>query len=134
MNDIVKIEDFNLDNFLIDEKSYENILVYNIFYKTLIDAKPLHIRFDKIDGFIRVYDRTRYLVLLVSKKYDFIYNRVRYLIGLDKYDYLPLQKTMTFHNAIILIKSVFNKDENNYYCGIFLEKALCELPKKYIFV
>ena len=60
---ITKIEDFNLDNILIHEKSYENILVYNISYKTLIDSKPLHIRFDKINEFIRVYDGTRYLVL-----------------------------------------------------------------------
>ena len=31
---------------------------------------------------------------------------------------------MTFHNATILIKSVFNKD------NIFLEKGSYELPKK----
>ena len=48
----IKIEDFKLGNILIDEKSYQNILVYNISYKTLIDAKPLRIRFDKIDEFI----------------------------------------------------------------------------------
>ena len=29
-NDIIKIEDFNLDNVLIDEKSFKNILVYNL--------------------------------------------------------------------------------------------------------
>ena len=29
-DDIIKIEDFDLYNFLIDEKSYENVLVYNI--------------------------------------------------------------------------------------------------------
>ena len=40
-----------------------HILVYNISYKSLIDAKPLRIMHDKIDGFIRVYDSTRYLVL-----------------------------------------------------------------------
>ena len=32
-DDIIKIEDFNLNNILIDEKLYENILVYNISYK-----------------------------------------------------------------------------------------------------
>ena len=37
---------------------------------------------------------------------------------------------MTFHNVIILIKSVFNKDKNNYYFNIFLEKDSYELPKK----
>ena len=39
-DDITKYEDFNLDNILIDEKSCENILVYNISYKNFI-AKPL---------------------------------------------------------------------------------------------
>ena len=29
-NDIIKIEDFNLDNILVDEKSLKNILVYNL--------------------------------------------------------------------------------------------------------
>ena len=49
-----KTEDFNLDNILIDEKLYQNISIYNISYKTLIDAKSLRIIFDKIDGFIWV--------------------------------------------------------------------------------
>ena len=30
---------------------------------------------------------------------------------------------MTFHNVIILIKSVVNKNSNNYYYNIFLEKV-----------
>ena len=42
------------DNIFIEEKSHENILIYDILYKTLIEAKPLHIRFNKIDGFVRV--------------------------------------------------------------------------------
>ena len=31
--DMIKIEDFGLDNILIEEKSYKNILFYNILYK-----------------------------------------------------------------------------------------------------
>ena len=58
-DDTIKFEKLDLDNILIDEESYENILVCNMSCKTLIDAKPLRIRFDKIDGFIRVYDGTR---------------------------------------------------------------------------
>ena len=38
-DNIIKTEDFNLDNFLIDEKSYENVLVYIISWKTLIGAE-----------------------------------------------------------------------------------------------
>ena len=59
-DDIIKLEDFNLDNILIDKKSHENILIYDISYKTLINSKSPHIRFNKIDGFIRIYDGTRY--------------------------------------------------------------------------
>ena len=45
---------------LRDKKSHENILIYDISYKTLIGPKPLRIRFDKINGFIIIYDGTRY--------------------------------------------------------------------------
>ena len=37
---------------------------------------------------------------------------------------------MTFHNVITLIRSVFNKDKNNFYCNIFIEIASYELAKK----
>ena len=37
---------------------------------------------------------------------------------------------MTSHNVIILIKLVWNKDKNNYYYDIFLEKSSFVLPKK----
>ena len=75
-DNIIKIENFDIYNILIDVKSYKIILVYNICNKTLIRAKPLPIMFDKIDGFIRVYDGTRYLVLFEGEKYDFIYNKI----------------------------------------------------------
>ena len=51
----------------------ENILFHTISYKPLINTKLLRIRFDKIDGFIRVHDGTSYLVLFGIEKYDFIY-------------------------------------------------------------
>ena len=41
----------------------------------------MRIRFNKIDGFIRFCDGTKYLVLFESEKYGFIYNRIRYLAG-----------------------------------------------------
>ena len=95
-------------------------MFYNISHKTFIGAKPLSIRFDKVNEFIRVYDGTRYLVLFGSEKYDAIYNRIRYLISqksgityvfshnhasvkIDSYDSLALEKTFTMHNLIILI-------------------------------
>ena len=74
---VIKIEDFDINDILIDEKRYKNVLVYNILYTSLIDSKPLYIRFNKIDGFISVYDGTRYLLLFGSEIYYYIYNRVR---------------------------------------------------------
>ena len=53
------MEHYDLNNIYIAEKSYENILVYNISYKTLIGAKPLRFRFDKRDRFIRAYGGAR---------------------------------------------------------------------------
>ena len=81
----------------------------------------LGIRFDKIDGIIRIYDGTRYLTLFGTKKYDAIYDKIRYLISIkisitysiyqyfaktkvDSYDPLPIEKTLTLHNVIIPIK------------------------------
>ena len=72
-DDIIKVEDIHFDNILVDEKCRENILISDISYKILIGAKPLRTRFDKINGFIRIYDGTRYLVLFGSEKYDTIY-------------------------------------------------------------
>ena len=76
------VKDFDIDNILINEKSHESILTYDVSYKTLISPKPLRIRFDKIDGFIRIYVGTRYLVLFDPENYDVIYNRIRYLVHL----------------------------------------------------
>ena len=116
------------DNVLIYKKLYINSLVYNISYKNSIGTKLVCIRFNKVDEFIRLYDGTGHLVLFDPEKYDAIYNRIKYLTGpksnikyafsytyskIKRYSYhsLPLWKILTFHNVIILIKSVFNKDK-----------------------
>ena len=47
----------------------------------MISAKPLRIRFDKINGFIKICDRIRYLgylVLFGHMWYDEMCNRIRY--------------------------------------------------------
>ena len=80
-DDVIKIKDFDFDNILIVEKSYENVLVYDTSYKTLIVGKPMRIRLDKVDGFIRVCDGTRSLKLFKLGKYREIFNKIRYLMG-----------------------------------------------------
>ena len=67
----------------------------------MIGVKPFYIRFDKIDGFIRVCDGARYLVLFGGQKYDFIYNRIRYLIGVK--------------SGIYVISHNDGKINNNYH-------------------
>ena len=131
-------------------RKYFSILIYDGLHKTLIDAKSLRIRFGKIDGFIRVYDGTRYLVLFGGERYDFICKWIRYLIGVksgsayiishnyaeikvDSYDSVLLGKTKTFHDVIVFTKSVFNRDKNNSYFNIFLQKDSHELSKKQVF-
>ena len=76
---------------------------------------------DKIDGIIKIYDGPRYLTLFGTKNYEAIYDRIRYLISIksnftfifshyfvkskvDSYGSLPIEKTLTLHNVIILIK------------------------------
>ena len=58
-------------------------MIYEISYKTLIDPKPLRIRFEKINEIRRIYDgTTTYLTLFGSEKYYDIYNKIGYLISL----------------------------------------------------
>lgn len=49
----IKIEGFDFGNVLLDEKSYETILIYNVLYKTLIGSKPMRIIYNMVDSFIR---------------------------------------------------------------------------------
>ena len=59
--DIIRFwdKDIEFSDTLLDEKSYEtsdNILIYDISNKTSTSAKPLHIRFGKIDGSIKIHN------------------------------------------------------------------------------
>ena len=39
LENIIKYENFDLDNILIDKIPHENVLIYDISYKSLIQAK-----------------------------------------------------------------------------------------------
>ena len=47
----------------------------------MIDTKPVHLKFDKANRIIRVYDGTRSLALSRAEKHDLIYSKIRYLRG-----------------------------------------------------
>ena len=94
LDDIMEVEDTYVDKILLDEKSHENILVYNITYKTFMDAKPLRIRFDKVDGIIKIDDGIRYLEL--SNSYNEVYYRINCRICnaiFDRINYFIIAKS-----------------------------------------
>ena len=53
-----------------------------------------------------------------SVNHNFARNRI------CSYDSLSIEKILTFHNIIMLIKSVVKKNKNEYYHNIFLDKGL----------
>ena len=62
------MEDFDFNKILLGGKQDENILIYDVLYKSFISKKPLCIIYNKVDGFIRGYGGTTYLVLFGSAK------------------------------------------------------------------
>ena len=77
--------------------------------------------FDKIDEFMKIYDGIRYLVLFGHSWYDKICDKIKCLKSeksgitasinhnfarkrIDSYNYLAIEKILTFHNVIILTK------------------------------
>ena len=88
----------------------------------------MRIRFGKLDGFIKIHGKNRYLVLVDYSYCDKICDKIKYLISersgitdsinhnfawirIASNDSLPIDKIFTFHNFIILIKSVINKSK-----------------------
>ena len=69
-------------------------MVYDISYETFIGAKPMRIRFVQVNGFVKGYDGTRYLILFGPEKYQTIYNGIRYLLS---------QKKVLLHMFILII-------------------------------
>ena len=62
-------------------KKDEDIIIYDISYKTSMGAKPLHIRFNEADGFIKIHNGIRWLILLDYEWFDKICNRIKYVIS-----------------------------------------------------
>ena len=72
-----------------------------------------------------IYDRIRCVISEKSEiTYSINHNFAR--IRIDSHNSLLIENILTFHNVIILIKSVFNKNKNCYYYKIFLEKGSYE--------
>ena len=119
-DEMIKTEDSHFNNILLNEKSNKKVLTYDVLYKNLVDRNSLWITFKKMNAFIRDYSGTKYLVLFGFGKYSVIFNRTIRLkanilydvscnyskIKIDSGDTFSLEKRMTKHIIIILIKSV----------------------------
>ena len=136
-DDVIKARDINSINILLEEKIYRNVLIDDVSYKGFMGSITLRIRLARIDGFIKIYDEIRYLVISGNNWFDEIvlntlqvekscikdninHNFAR--ISTNSYNRLLTEKILTHHNVIILSQSVVNMNENNYYYDIFLEK------------
>ena len=51
-------------------------------------------------------------------------------IKIDSDEDLPLEKTLRMYKIRVLIKSVFNRNHNHYYCVLLSEKFLYKQRKK----
>ena len=106
----MEIEDIYSGHIVLGQKSYENILIYDISYKAFMGKKRLRIWLDKIDGFIKIDNGIRCLVLDCSR-FDKICNSIKYLtseksgitdsinhnferIRIGSYNYLPTEKKL----------------------------------------
>ena len=63
-------------------KNHTKVFLFITFcIKICLVQNLLRSRMDKVNGFFRVYDGTRYLVIFEPKKHNDIFNMIRHLIG-----------------------------------------------------
>ena len=62
-----------------------------------------------VNGFIRVYDGTRYLVLFGPEKYGAIYSRIRYLISLRSVNTYVISHNYAKSKFVHMILSLYKK-------------------------
>ena len=73
-NDIISIENFDVNNIKIDEKSYKNILVYYIGYVTIKEdlnvysVNPLYFIFTNVNGYLEEINGNKYLTLVPTNE------------------------------------------------------------------
>ena len=87
----------------------------------MIGSKFLQIRFDRIDGIIRIYDGPRYLTLFGTKKYDTIYGINRYLTTLENF---------FFENFVLedfKLISVYSRPIFNFFCLVYTKWLILKM-------
>ena len=73
-DDIISIEEIDPNNIKIDEKSYKNILIYNIVYVTIkkdlkiYSANPLYLIFNKVNRYFEEINGNKYLTVVPTNE------------------------------------------------------------------
>ena len=73
-DDIINIEEIDPNNIKIDEKSYKNILIYNILYVTIkkdlkiYSANPLYLIFNKVNRYFEEINGNKYLTVVPTNE------------------------------------------------------------------
>ena len=132
----IKIDKKSYKNILIYYIGY--VKVKNLRYIKINSVNPLYLIIYKINGYIEKSNGNKYLKLVLTdegkdilKKYEKVWTKIGDLIRsktndsgnyYEKYmkikfnsdDYLPLKKTLEIRNMIVVVRSVFHKD-NKFY-------------------
>ena len=72
-------------------------------------------------------DKIRNKIKFLMNKKSYITDNINHNfqnIKIDSYNSLSIKKIFAFHNLIILIKSVVNKNKNKYCYNRFIEKRV----------
>ena len=147
-DDVINIKVFDPNNIDIDEKPYENILIYYIGYVTIkkdlkiYSVNLLYLVFTKGNGYFEDINGTKYLTLVPTnkrkekiKKYEEMwikitdliksvikksddYNEKYMRIKFDTDNKLPLNKTIEIPIIAIVVSAVFHEN-NKYYPQVF---------------
>ena len=106
-----------INNIILISKSINNLLP-PIFKNWFIFRSEIH-NYDTVSSSADKLFKPLYITDSYGKK-------IVIIGAINSYIFLPTEKFLTFHNVIILIKSVVNTDKNNYYYNIFLAKGSCK--------